>query len=622
MEMGNTANTIVEDIQGATAVAVNELYGMELDATNINVADTRKGMEGDYTVVVFPFTKAAGKKPEEVGEELGAKIAAQNPSISKYSVIKGFLNLSVSDEYWLGVLDAVAKADDYGTSVSKNERVVVEFASPNTNKPLHLGHIRNILLGWSVSKILTADGYEVKKVQIVNDRGIAICRSMLAWKRWGNGETPESAGMKGDHLVGKYYVKFSDEFKAEYADWQATSEAATAYDARPDKYKDLDRAAYFKEFKNDYFNTYSKLGSEARAMLISWEAKDPEVRELWKKMNGWVLSGFDDTYATIGVDFDKLYFESDTYLLGKEIIALGLTKGILQQDDKRVLVDLESIGFAKKTIIKSDGTSTYTSQDLGTAQLRWDDYAAKKMIYVVGDEQISHFQSLFEILKRLEEPYAKGLYHLAYGMVDLPSGKMKSREGNVVDADELMAEVKDIARKNLTERGELEVLSTAEKETIIDRIALGALKYYILKVGPMRRMIFNPEESLDMQGDTGPYIQNAFVRIQSILRKANPDGKTLAFDYPTLSSSEKELIVLLASFPSVIRSAADKYDPSIVASFNYALAKTFHRFYHDMSIMKAESEDAKKFRITLATEVGHVLAKGMDLIGVEMPDRM
>jgi len=622
MEMGNTANTIVEDIQGATAVAVNELYGMELDATNINVADTRKGMEGDYTVVVFPFTKAAGKKPEEVGEELGAKIAAQNPSISKYSVIKGFLNLSVSDEYWLGVLDAVAKADDYGTSVSKNERVVVEFASPNTNKPLHLGHIRNILLGWSVSKILTADGYEVKKVQIVNDRGIAICRSMLAWKRWGNGETPESAGMKGDHLVGKYYVKFSDEFKAEYADWQATSEAATAYDARPDKYKDLDRAAYFKEFKNDYFNTYSKLGSEARAMLISWEAKDPEVRELWKKMNGWVLSGFDDTYATIGVDFDKLYFESDTYLLGKEIIALGLTKGILQQDDKRVLVDLESIGFAKKTIIKSDGTSTYTSQDLGTAQLRWDDYAAKKMIYVVGDEQISHFQSLFEILKRLEEPYAKGLYHLAYGMVDLPSGKMKSREGNVVDADELMAEVKDIARKNLTERGELEVLSTAEKETIIDRIALGALKYYILKVGPMRRMIFNPEESLDMQGDTGPYIQNAFVRIQSILRKANPDGKTLAFDYPTLSSSEKELIVLLASFPSVISSAADKYDPSIVASFNYALAKTFHRFYHDMSIMKAESEDAKKFRITLATEVGHVLAKGMDLIGVEMPDRM
>jgi len=622
MEMGNTANTIVEDIQGATAVAVNELYGMELDATNINVADTRKGMEGDYTVVVFPFTKAAGKKPEEVGEELGAKIAAQNPSISKYSVIKGFLNLSVSDEYWLGVLDAVAKADDYGTSVSKNERVVVEFASPNTNKPLHLGHIRNILLGWSVSKILSADGYEVKKVQIVNDRGIAICRSMLAWKRWGNGETPESAGMKGDHLVGKYYVKFSDEFKAEYADWQATSEAATAYDARPDKYKDLDRAAYFKEFKNDYFNTYSKLGSEARAMLISWEAKDPEVRELWKKMNGWVLSGFDDTYATIGVDFDKLYFESDTYLLGKEIIALGLTKGILQQDDKRVLVDLESIGFAKKTIIKSDGTSTYTSQDLGTAQLRWDDYAAKKMIYVVGDEQISHFQSLFEILKRLEEPYAKGLYHLAYGMVDLPSGKMKSREGNVVDADELMAEVKDIARKNLTERGELEVLSTAEKETIIDRIALGALKYYILKVGPMRRMIFNPEESLDMQGDTGPYIQNAFVRIQSILRKANPDGKTLAFDYPTLSSSEKELIVLLASFPSVIRSAADKYDPSIVASFNYALAKTFHRFYHDMSIMKAESEDAKKFRITLATEVGHVLAKGMDLIGVEMPDRM
>jgi len=615
-------NNIMQVIQNATAEAATQLYGTAFTAEQISISDTRKEVEGDYTVIVFPFTKAAGKKPADIGEELGTMVVANNPNLISYNVIKGFLNFTVADAYWLEILDVIRRNESYGQRATRNEKVVVEFASPNTNKPLHLGHIRNILLGWSVSKILTADGYEVKKVQIVNDRGIAICRSMLAWKRWGEGETPESSGMKGDHLVGKYYVRFASEFMKEYAAWQESAEATTAYDARPDKYKSLNMTAYFKEFKNDYFNTYSKLGSEARAMLISWEAKDDEVRELWKKMNGWVLSGFEATYMTMGVDFDKLYFESDTYLLGKEIIAVGLTKGIMQQEDKRILVDLESIGFANKTVIKSDGTSTYTSQDLGTAQLRWNDYAAKKMIYVVGDEQISHFQSLFEILKRLEEPYADGLYHLAYGMVDLPSGRMKSREGNVVDADELMNEVKQIARKNLEERGELEVLTNDEKEKIIDRIALGALKYYILKVNPSRRMVFNPEESLDMQGDTGPYIQNAYVRIQSILRKANPTGEVLKYDYPILSKSEKDLIILLASYPDVIRGAAAKYDPSDVAAFNYAIAKTFHKFYHDMSIMKAESEDARNFRITLATEVARILQKGMDMIGVEMPDRM
>jgi len=357
-------------------------------------------------------------------------------------------------------------------------------------------------------------------------------------------------------------------------------------------------------------------------MLIAWEAEDSEVRNLWKQMNGWVLTGFDETYATLGVDFDKLYFESNTYLLGKEIIADGLQQDILKQEGKRVMIDLENIGLAMKTIIKSDGTSTYTSQDLGTAQLRWDDFAAKKMIYVVGDEQISHFQGVFEICKRMSAPYAEGLFHLAYGMVDLPTGRMKSREGNVVDADDLMEEVKSIARTNLTERGELEVLSPEEKEDIVARIALGALKYYILKVNPTRRMVFNPEESLDMQGDTGPYIQNAFVRIQSILRKANPDGAKLSYTYPSLAPVEKDLIMQLANFPKVISHAASNYDPSEVASYNYTLAKTFHKFYHDMSIMKAESEDAKRFRITLATAVGSVLEKGMELIGVAMPGRM
>jgi len=616
-------SNIQHDIQLAASAAVTELYNIEFDTSKINVATTRKGMDGDFTIVVFPFTKAAGKKPEEVGEELGAKIVAQHPHVSGYNVIKGFLNLSIADGYWLDVLQHISEDANYGHQAPKEETVVVEFSSPNTNKPLHLGHIRNILLGWSVSKILDADGYDVKKVQIVNDRGIAICRSMLAWKRWGNGETPQSAAIKGDHLVGKYYVKFADEFKAEYTAWQSTDEADTAFAGRQKKYEALeDKAAFFKEYKNDYFNTYSKLGAEAKAMLIAWEAEDPEVRALWKQMNGWVLTGFDETYATLGVDFDKLYFESNTYLLGKEIIEDGLQQDILQQEGKRVMIDLEKIGLSMKTIIKSDGTSTYTSQDLGTAQLRWDDFAAKKMIYVVGDEQISHFQGVFEICRRMSAPFAEGLFHLAYGMVDLPTGRMKSREGNVVDADDLVNEVKNIARTNLTERGELEVLSPEEKEDIVGRIALGALKYYILKVNPTRRMTFNPEESLDMQGDTGPYIQNAFVRIQSILRKANPDGTKLSYSYPSLAPVEKDLIMLLANFPKVISHAASNYDPSEVASYNYTLAKTFHKFYHDMSIMKAESEDAKAFRITLATAVGSVLEKGMDLIGVSMPSRM
>ena len=613
---------IVNDIRTATLAAVKDLYSADIDLSKVNVSTTRKGMDGDYTLVTFPLTKVAGKKPEEVGEDLGTKLVEANPHISSYNVIKGFLNLTVDDGYWISVLERISKHAEYGQNEKKEDTVVVEFSSPNTNKPLHLGHIRNILLGWSVSKILSADGYDVKKVQIVNDRGIAICRSMLAWQKFGNGETPESSGMKGDHFVGKYYVKFASEFKKEYETWQETAEADQAFENRTIKYKEMDKATFLKEYKNDYFNDYSPLGAEAKAMLIAWEAEEPEVRSLWKKMNGWVLGGFDQTYDTLGVDFTKLYFESDTYLLGKDIIADGIKKDIMQQEDKRVMVDLENIGLATKTIIKSDGTSTYTSQDLGTAQLRYDDFAAKKMIYVVGDEQIAHFQGVFEILKRLGAPYAEGLFHLAYGMVDLPTGRMKSREGTVVDADDLVEEVKSLARKNLTERGELEVLSADEKEDIVHRIALGALKYYILKVNPTRRMVFNPEESLDMQGDTGPYIQNAYVRIQSILRKANPDGDKLTYNYPTLAPIEKTLIMLLASFPDVVSSAAAKYDPSEVASFNYTLGKTFHKFYHDMSIMKAESEDAKNFRIVLATAVGQVLAKGMDLIGIEMPSRM
>ena len=463
---------------------------------------------------------------------------------------------------------------------------MVEFSSPNTNKPLHLGHIRNILLGWANTKIYEALGYEVIKVQIVNDRGIAICRSMLAWQRFGNGETPETAGIKGDHLVGKYYVKFNTEFMKEYAEWQMTDQAKGVYEVK--KKEGQDEAIFFKAYKNDYFNEYSYLGRDAKAMLVKWEAEDPEVRALWKQMNGWVLSGFDETYEKLGVEFDKLYFESDTYLLGKELIEKGLQEGVLFKEGKRVWTDLSNIGMAQKTILKSDGTSTYTSQDLGTAQMRFNDYQAEKVVYVVGDEQISHFQGVFEILKRLKEPYADGLYHLAYGMVDLPTGRMKSREGTVVDADDLIAEVIKEAQASVQERGELVDMTEGEQTDTFRKIGLGALKYFILKVNAKKRMVFNPQESVELQGNTGPYIQYSYVRCSGVARKAPDVNMSASADYSDLQPQEKELILKLFQYPTLIEEAAKEYDPSVVASFAYDLAKTYHKFYHDINILKSE----------------------------------
>ena len=612
---------LIQQLTEGVISGVQELYGEAPDSGKVNLSVTRKEFEGDYTVVVFPFTKLAKKKPEQIGEELGQYMVNNLPNVSAFNVIKGFLNLSVDDAYWINYLNVVSKQDHcYGKHATNGRKIMVEFSSPNTNKPLHLGHIRNILLGWSTSKIYEAAGYEVQKVQIVNDRGIAICRSMVAWQEFGNEATPESEGLKGDHFVGKYYVKFAKEFAEEYKEWQFSKQAEATFASK--KKEGQSEEDFFKAYKNDYFNEYSVLGKKAKDMLLQWEANDPAVRTLWKKMNGWVLGGFDKTYDSLGVDFDKLYFESDTYLLGKELIQKGLDMEVLHQEGKRVWTDLENIGLAKKTIIKSDGTSTYTSQDLGTAQMRYEDFGAEKVVYVVGDEQISHFQGVFEILKRLKEPYAEGLYHLAYGMVDLPTGRMKSREGTVVDADDLVAEVIGEAQKGVEERGEIVDLPKDQQQNLFRQIGLGALKYFILKVNPRKRMTFNPQESVDLQGNTGPYIQYSYVRCSGVARKAKDVTMDLAKDYTTLQLQEKALIIQLFQFPNTIQEAAKDYDPSLIAAFCYDLARLYHKFYHDVSILKAESEAAQAFRLQLSKSVATTLATGMDLLGIEMPERM
>ena len=612
--------TIIELIESGVIQAVKALYDATISADQITMNSTRKEFDGDFTVVVFPFTKIAKKKPEQIGEEMGQYLVQEVEEIANFNVIKGFLNLSISDAYWRQFLLDISQKEAYGQHASNGKKVMVEFASPNTNKPLHLGHIRNILLGWSISQILDAAGYQVVKTQIVNDRGIAICRSMLAWQLYGEGQTPIEAQMKGDHFVGKFYVQFAKAFDTEYQDWQSTEAAREVYAAK--KKGEQTEEAFFKAYKNAYFNEYSKLGTDAKAMLRKWEANDPDVRALWRTMNDWVLAGFDETYKRLGVAFEKLYFESDTYLLGKEIIESGLEKGVLHQDDKRVWVDLENIGLGQKTIIKSDGTSTYTSQDLGTAQVRWEEFGTEKMIYVVGDEQISHFQGVFEILKRMGASYADGLYHLAYGMVDLTTGKMKSREGTVVDADDLMEKVIAVAKANSQERGTISDLSQEEQDEIIRKIGLAALKFFIIKVNPKKRMVFDPKESVDMQGQTGPYVQNAYVRIQSVLRKAGAFSLDAAGQYEQLEGLEKEILSQLYAFPGLIKEAAEGYDPSIIANFCYNLAKTFHKFYHDHSILKAATEEAKAFRLMLSMSIGQVLKKGMQLLGIEMPEKM
>ncbi|NJB85612.1 arginyl-tRNA synthetase [Lewinella marina] len=610
-----------ELIETGVRNGLETLYGVDASGQDITLQSTRKEFEGEYTVVTFPLTRLARKKPEQIGEELGQYLRDNFAEIKDYNVIKGFLNLVIDDAVWTRFLLEQAGEPGFGRSPDRGERVVVEFASPNTNKPLHLGHVRNILLGWATSQLLDAAGFDVKTVQIINDRGIAICKSMLAWERFGKGATPKSTGVKPDHFVGEYYVLFETRFQEEYRAWQQSEDAQVIYEDR--KKKELSEKEFWKSYKNTYFNTHSELGAAAKEMLLKWEDGDVETVALWNRMNGWVYEGFDETYERMGVRFDKLYYESQTYLLGKDMVDAGLDKGVFyRKEDGSVFVDLTDAKLDQKALLRADGTSLYITQDLGTARLRYDDFGATRMVYTVADEQNYHFQVLFEILKRLEEPYADGLYHLSYGMVDLPSGRMKSREGTVVDADDLMDEVIQEAYQSSLERESTSDLSEEERREIIRKVGMAALKFQIIKVGPQKRMVFDPKESVDLQGQTGPYVQNAFVRTRAVWRKAGSPDLSAAAGYTALEPTERELISQLYSYPTLLRDAAENYDPSLVAMYCYELAKNLHKFWHDVSILNAGSEAATAFRLRLCQSVGNVLESGMGILGIEMPERM
>lgn len=616
-------SNIVATLQHAVAQAVTQLYGEATEPAKVLVNATPPDFTGDYSVVIFPFVKVAKKAPDVTAAEIGEHIKNHVPEVQAFNVVKGFLNLEISDAYWQQFLQSVAANPQYGRRPANGKKVMVEFSSPNTNKPLHLGHIRNILLGWSCSRILEAVGYEVIKTQIINDRGVAICKSMLSWVKWGEGKTPQSEGIKSDHFVGDWYVLFEQKSRVEYDTWQQTTEAKAIFE-RLHKPNQVEKD-FFKDYKNKWFNEHSTLGADVREMLLKWEAHDPETLDLWKKMNGWVYDGFDQTYGDLGVSFDKLYYESNTYLLGKDIVEEGLSKGVFfKKDDGSVWVDLTDAGYDQKVVLRADGTSVYITQDLGTAQMRHRELGCERYVYVVADEQNYHFQVLFEILKRLGEPYAAGLHHLSYGLVELPSGRMKTREGTVVDADDLIAEVIKLAGEQSSERGEIEGISTGEKQDNLRKVGMGALKFFIVKVHPKKKMIFNPEESVDLQGQTGPYIQYSFVRINGLMQRVEKEGVDLspARAYTGIQPQEKELLTILHDYPNVVQKAADDYDPSLIANFCYDLAKKFHRFWHDLSIFNADTAEAKAFRLQLSRSVGQVLQSGMGLLGVEMPNRM
>ncbi|GAB4131233.1 MAG: arginine--tRNA ligase [Raineya sp.] len=578
-----------------------EIFGKEI--AHITLQETKKEFEGSHTFVVFPFTKELGKKPTEIAEEIG-KFLLQNCSIvEKYNVVQGFLNISLKDAVWLKVFENMTTAPLFQLPKRK-EKVVVEYSSPNTNKPLHLGHLRNNFLGYSVAKILEACGYEVHKTQIINDRGIHICKSMLAYEKFGNGETPESSGIKGDHLVGKYYVEFDKLYKSQIAE--------------------LKNAGLSPEEAEKQAPAIQ----EAQKMLVDWEKGDEKVVALWKKMNGWVLAGFDETYRKIGVDFDSKYYESQTYLLGKDIVEEGLSKGIFyKKPDGSVWIDLTEDGLDNKLVLRSDGTSVYITQDLGTAELRYQDQKMQKMVYVVGNEQDYHFKVLFLILKKLGRSYADGLHHLSYGMVELPTGKMKSREGTVVDADDLVAEVIAMAKEKTIEKmqsaGTYESFGEDEKTQLFEMIGLGALKYFLLKIDPQKKMLYNPEESVSFEGDAAPFIQYTHARIRSVLRKGKETPQaTWQGKYTALHVLEKELIRLLGEYQSVLELSAERYAPYLVAQYAYNLSKTYSSFYAECSILKAESPQAMSFRLALSELVAQTIRAAMAVLGISIPERM
>ena len=604
--------TIEQQIINAAQAAVKELYGQEVPEKMVQLQKTKKEFEGNLTLVVFPFLKISRKKPDETAREIGEYIKQNCEAIADFNAVGGFLNLVIDKKAWLGLLNEMNLNEKFGEKpvTEASPLVMIEYSSPNTNKPLHLGHVRNNLLGWSLAQIMEANGNRVVKTNIVNDRGIHICKSMLAWQKFGNGETPETSGKKGDHLIGDYYVAFDKHYRAEVAELKAKYVA-----------EGMDEEQAEKKAKEE-----SPLIKEAHEMLVKWEQNDPEVRALWKKMNDWVYAGFDETYKTLGVGFDKIYYESNTYLVGKKKVEEGLAKGLFfRKDDNSVWADLTDEGLDQKLLLRSDGTSVYMTQDIGTAEMRFNDFPIDKMIYVVGNEQNYHFQVLSILLDRLGFKWGKELVHFSYGMVELPNGKMKSREGTVVDADDLIAAMVADAKQTSEELGKFKDMSEEERNEIARIVGLGALKYFILKVDARKNMLFNPEESIDFNGNTGPFIQYTYARIRSILRKAQAEGinipATLAYTMP-LNEKEIELIQKLNEFGAAVEQAGKDYSPSGIANYCYELTKAFNQFYHDYSILGADTEEEKVVRLVLAQNVGKTLKNGMALLGIEVPERM
>ena len=604
---------IENQIASSVIASVKELYGQDVSMSMVQLQKTKSNFEGNLTLVVFPFLKISRQKPEDTAQAIGELLVRDCSAVAGFNVVKGFLNLNIAKEAWVGLLNDMHADEKFGEKpvTDQSPLVMIEYSSPNTNKPLHLGHVRNNLLGWSLAQIMQANGNKVVKTNIVNDRGIHICKSMLAWLKWGNGETPESSGKKGDHLIGDYYVAFDKHYRAEVAELKNKFMTDEGLDEEAAENKAKEEAPLMKE---------------ARQMLVKWEQGDEEVRALWQKMNNWVYAGFDETYKTLGVSFDKIYYESDTYLEGKAKVEEGLEKGLFfRKDDNSVWADLTQEGLDQKLLLRSDGTSVYMTQDIGTADMRFKDFPIDKMIYVVGNEQNYHFQVLSILLDRLGFKWGKELVHFSYGMVELPNGKMKSREGTVVDADELIATMIDDARKTSDELGKFKDMSEEEKREIARVVGLGALKYFILKIDARKNMLFNPEESIDFNGNTGPFIQYTYARIRSIMRKAAAEGMALPAQLPSdapLNDKEIALIQKMNDFGAVIEQAATDYSPSGIANYCYELTKDFNQFYHDYSILNADTQEEKLTRLVLANNVAKIIKNGMLLLGIEVPERM
>ncbi len=591
---------IEKQLQELTVQAVNDLYGQQIPIEQLTLQQTRPEFEGQITLIIFPIVRFSKKSPEQTGTDIGNYLLAHLSDVKDFNVVKGFLNLNIADTYWIRLFNEQLVNPSFLEIPANGEKVMVEYSSPNTNKPLHLGHVRNNLLGYSVAALLKANGAEVVKVNLINDRGIHICKSMLAWQKFGNGETPESSGLKGDHLVGKYYVIFDKAYKQQIEELMAAGHSE-------------------EEAKKN-----APLMKEAQEMLLAWERDEEEVMHLWRQMNEWVYAGFANTYQKLGVDFDRFYYESDTYLLGKDTVEEGLEKGVFfKKEDGSVWIDLSNEGLDQKLVLRADGTSVYMTQDLGTAQMKYDDFGMERSIYVVGNEQDYHFKVLFLILEKLGKTWAKGLYHLSYGMVDLPSGKMKSREGTVVDADDLMNEMVETARQKTAALGKTQDFDEEEKSKLYEQIGMGALKYFLLKVDPKKRLLFDPSESIDFQGHTGPFIQYTHARIKSLLLKGKFDSDQQIEVIEALPSIERDMIMLLARYPSEIREAATQYSPASLANYIYEVAKVFNKFYHEVpAIVKETNDQVRVHRLRICYLTATILKKGMALLGIEVPERM